>query len=86
MHQPAITWNGTHQESITLTAAIDRNCTCQFSEDGARTATCAPHRMLIDDQRALNGLLFYRQIANRLKREEFQGVARRKSTPASSKL
>jgi hypothetical protein len=36
-------------------------------------ATCAAHRMLSEDQRALDGLLFERYIANRLKREEFSG-------------
>jgi hypothetical protein len=73
MQQPTTIWNGTHQESITLTAAIERNCACQYGSDGAPTATCAPHRMLTDDQRALNGLLFYKQIATRLQREEFLG-------------
>jgi hypothetical protein len=71
MHQPTTIWNGTDLESITLTTAIDRNCACEYGSDGARTATCAPHRMLTDDQRALNGLLFYRQIASRLRHEEF---------------
>jgi len=47
---------------------------------GVRLATCAPHRMLTEDQRALNGLLFARRMAERLLREEF---SRAKSTPAS---
>jgi len=47
---------------------------------GVRLATCAPHRMLTEDQRALNGLLFVRRMAERLSREEF---SRAKSTPAS---
>jgi hypothetical protein len=47
---------------------------------GVRLATCAPHRMLTDDQRALNGLLFARRMAERLNREEF---SRAKSTAAS---
>jgi hypothetical protein len=38
---------------------------------GVRLATCAPHRMLTNDQRALNGLLFARRMAERLRREEF---------------
>jgi hypothetical protein len=38
---------------------------------GVRLATCAPHRMLTEDQRALNGLLFARRMAERLQREEF---------------
>ena len=64
-------WNGTHQESIDLTAAINRNCICQYSLDGERTVTCPPHRMMTDDQRALDGLAFIRQIAERLRLEEF---------------
>jgi hypothetical protein len=64
-------WNGTHQESTELTAAINRNCSCQYDFDQERTMTCSPHRMLTDDQRALDGLVFMRQIADRLKLEEF---------------
>jgi hypothetical protein len=63
-------WNGTQAESLDLAAAINRNCTCQYGLDGERTMTCAPHHMLIDDQRALDGLLFFRRIAERLKLEE----------------
>ena len=70
MHQRSI-WNGTQQESIDLAAAINRNCTCEYSLDGERTVTCPPHRMLIDDQRALDGLAFIRQISERLRLEEF---------------
>jgi hypothetical protein len=70
MQQRSI-WNGTPQESTDLTAAINRHCICQFDLDGERTETCAPHRMLIDDQRALDGLVFIRQIAARLRFEEF---------------
>jgi hypothetical protein len=36
-----------------------------------RLSTCAPHRMLTEDQRALNGLLFVRRVVDRLRREEF---------------
>jgi hypothetical protein len=64
-------WNGTQQESTDLVAAINRHCTCQFDLDGERTVTCPPHRMMLDDQRALDGLVFMRQIAGRLKFEEF---------------
>ena len=47
---------------------------------GVRLATCAPHRMLTEDQRALNGLLFGRRMADRLRREEF---SRARSTAAA---
>jgi hypothetical protein len=66
-----VVWHGTQQESFDLVNAIARNCTCEFGLMGVRLATCAPHRMLTEDQRALNGLLFARQMAERLRNEEF---------------
>ena len=62
-------WNGTDQEAQELCRIVTRNCEC-----GAALNTrtyCAPHRMLIRDQRALDGLLFARHIVVRLLREEF---------------
>jgi len=38
---------------------------------GVRTSTCEPHNMLIEDQRALDGLVWMRRDAERLRREEF---------------
>ena len=70
------TWHGTQQESFDLVAAIQRNCMCEFDKaTGARIATCAPHQMLTQDQRALNGLLFMRRKVACLKREEGLGDA-----------
>ena len=69
-----VVWHGTQQESFDLVNAIARNCTCEFGLLGVRLATCAPHRMLTEDQRALNGLLFARRMAERLRREEFSRV------------
>lgn len=66
-----VVWHGSQQESFDLVNAIARNCTCEFGLMGVRLATCAPHRMLTEDQRALNGLLFARRMAERLRREEF---------------
>ena len=66
-----VVWHGTQQESFDLVNAIARNCTCEFGFTGVRLATCAPHRMLTEDQRALNGLLFARRMAERLRHEEF---------------
>jgi hypothetical protein len=66
-----VVWHGTQQESFDLVNAIARNCTCEFGLMGVRIATCAPHRMLTEDQRALNGLLFARRMQDRLRREEF---------------
>ena len=66
-----VVWHGSQQESFDLVNAIARNCTCEFGLMGVRLATCAPHRMLTEDQRALNGLLFARRMTERLVREEF---------------
>jgi NAD(P)-dependent dehydrogenase (short-subunit alcohol dehydrogenase family) len=66
-----IVWNGTQEESFALVNAIARNCACEFGAMGVRVSTCAPHRMLTEDQRALNGLLFVRRVVDRLMREEF---------------
>jgi hypothetical protein len=66
-----ITWHGTQEESLALIAAIARNCTCEFGLMGVRLSLCPPHQMLSQDQRALNGLLFARRMAGRLRAEEF---------------
>jgi hypothetical protein len=71
MSTQQVVWHGSQQESFDLVNAIARNCTCEFGLMGVRIATCAPHRMLTEDQRALNGLLFARRMADRLRREEF---------------
>ena len=73
-----VVWHGSQQESFDLVNAIARNCTCEFGLMGVRLATCGPHRMLTEDQRALNGLLFARRMSDRLRREEF---SRTRSTP-----
>jgi len=77
-----VVWHGTQQESFDLVNAIARNCTCEFGLMGVRLATCAPHRMLTEDQRALNGLLFARRMAERLRHEEFS----RAKAAASARL
>ncbi len=66
-----VTWYGTQEESFDLVNAVARNCACEFGLMGVRLTTCAPHQMLVEDQRALNGLLFARSIADRLKAEEW---------------
>jgi hypothetical protein len=76
-----VVWHGTQQESFDLVNAIARNCTCEFGLMGVRIATCAPHRMLTEDQRALNGLLFARRMQDRLRREEFS----RTKSPSGSR-
>jgi hypothetical protein len=71
-----ISWHGTQSESLALLDAIARNCTCEFGLMGVRLNACSAHRMLTHDQRALDGLLFARRMADRLRYEEF-------STPRS---
>lgn len=66
----AIAWHGTREESLDLVNAISRNCACVLGVMGVRLVTCEPHRMITEDQRALDGLLFARRLAERLRREE----------------
>ena len=67
-----IIWRGTAHESVDLLASIDRHCGCTFDYRGARRGICSAHRMLVDDQRALDGLLFVRRaLADRLRRQEW---------------
>ena len=53
-----------------LLTALENNCSCTFNRD-IRTDVCASHLILIEDQRTLDGLLFAREIADRLREEEF---------------
>jgi len=64
-------WNGTREEGLALADAVAHNCVCEFGLMGVRLRTCEPHRMMTEDQRALDGLLFVRQVVERLYREEF---------------
>lgn len=66
-----ITWNGTTEEALILLHALQANCACRV-EDGRTLAPCAPHSMLVRDQRAVDGLLFMRRMAARLLAEEFE--------------
>jgi hypothetical protein len=66
-----VLWHGTQRDSFDLVSAIAHNCTCEFGLMGVRLSTCSAHRMLEEDQRALDGLLFVRSMAERLQREEF---------------
>ena len=69
-----ITWNGTLAEFGALSTAVARACECQKSSDDKTAGRCAAHRMLTDDQRAMDGLLFARRISARLQREEWQAT------------
>jgi hypothetical protein len=66
-----IVWNGTRQEALLLVNILSSNCACEFGVMGVRLTTCASHRMLTEDQRALDGLLFARHVADSLRTEEF---------------
>jgi hypothetical protein len=66
-----VVWHGSRVESEMLARAISTHCNCEFNGSGLRTSTCGPHEMLIQDQRALDGLLFGRNIRERLLDEEF---------------
>jgi hypothetical protein len=61
-------WNGTADEVRQLCNIISRNCAC--GTDRSIATLCGPHAMLLSDQRALDGLLFVRQIVRRLLHEE----------------
>lgn len=65
-------WHGTKKESAELVNAIARNCDCTYSLNGARSHTCGGHTMLLSDQRALDGLVWMRRQAERLRREEIR--------------
>jgi hypothetical protein len=65
-------WRGTHEERLDILYAIAHNCECEVDDMGAQLEACASHRMLISGQRALDGLLFARRIAERLKQQEFK--------------
>ncbi len=67
-------WHGTYEESIELLGAVSHNCSCEFGDGGVLLASCASHRMLTESQRILDGLLFARRMAGRLRREEFGAV------------
>jgi hypothetical protein len=65
-----VVWHGTADEALALLAAANEHCECR--KDGLRVlAVCATHRMLAREQRAVDGLLFMRHLADRLLAEEF---------------
>ncbi len=67
----SVLWHGSQTEALELLQALSRNCSCVVTAEGVRLSTCAPHQMLSSDQRAIDGLLFARRIAARLRVEEF---------------
>lgn len=69
----SVVWHGSQAESLALVNAVQANCECKFGALGVRLTTCAPHTMLTTDQRALDGLLFARYLADQLAEEESHG-------------
>jgi hypothetical protein len=67
----SVLWHGTQSEALELLQALSRNCSCELTAEGVRLSTCAAHEMLSSEQRAIDGLLFARRIADQLRREEF---------------
>lgn len=74
-----IVWYGTQEESFDLVNAVARNCSCEFGLMGVRLTTCMSHQLLVDDQRALNGLLFARRIVDQLRAEEWSTESMRET-------
>jgi hypothetical protein len=74
-------WHGTDDERLDLLHAIAHNCACEVDDMGVQLEACASHRMLINEQRVLDGLLFARRMTDRLRRQEFDTNPR---VPASS--
>lgn len=67
-------WNGTEDESFDLLEALNHNCACGVGTGVMTGSSCGSHQLLAS-QRAMNGLLFARHIAKRLRREEFDQSA-----------
>lgn len=66
----AAVFRGDPEQVRALWSAIERNCTAECS-GGVVSRDCLAHRALLD-QRWLDGLLFARHIAERLRAEEFR--------------
>ena len=63
-------WNGTPAEYLELIRVLKRHCACQYGLMGVRLVRCGAHE-LPEDQRALNGLVYGRRLAARLRDEEW---------------
>lgn len=73
-------WHGTEEEAFAVLSAIDHWCRentdpqgehCKYDLEGRRSFTCAAHTMLNTNQRAINGLVYFRHLRDRLKYEEW---------------
>ena len=68
--RPTVTFHGTQNEDFALSIAINRNCGCVTGRLG-KLDTCQAHHMRDNDQRAVDGLVYARRMAERLLVEEF---------------
>lgn len=71
-------WNGTPSDYLDLMRILARNCDCEYGFTGVRLAPCSAHKV-VDDQPALNGLLYGRRLAARFCAEEWMTEARARS-------
>jgi hypothetical protein len=74
-------WHGTPAERLDFLYAIAHNCECQLDDLGVPLEACASHRLLASDQRALDGLVFARYLAERLRRQELDVDPRALNVP-----
>jgi hypothetical protein len=65
-----VVWHGTADEALALLAVVNEHCTCRRVNQRVM-AVCPTHVMLSREQRAIDGLLFMRRMAERLIVEEF---------------
>ncbi len=65
-----VVWHGTADEALALLAVVNEHCTCRRVNQRVM-AVCPTHQMLSREQRAIDGLLFMRHMAERLIVEEF---------------
>lgn len=69
-----VTWRGTLCERLDLLVALGHHCRCRLDSRSRLVEPCAGHTMLVHDQRALNGLVWIRQLASQLLDEEGIGA------------
>jgi hypothetical protein len=75
-----VTWHGSAAEYRDLVRGVGHNCCCENGM-GVRTC-CSAHHMINEDQRALDGLLFARRMADRLRREEWMEIPKEVAAPS----
>jgi hypothetical protein len=64
----SVTWKGTEHEEKEFVAAVEQHCACTPPEEA--DDICSAHQLLIGDQATLDRLVFFRRIADKLRREE----------------